>query len=85
MQTIGELFEWVIIDSPPFLPLADASIWERWADGVIVVARQGTSRKRMLQKGLEAIDPQKLLCALLNVSSEGGVQDYYSYYRNEMN
>jgi len=28
-------FDWIIIDSPPILPLADTSVWTRFADGVL--------------------------------------------------
>ena len=64
MNQLATHFDWIIVDSPPVLPLADTSIWMRLADGIILVTRQGTTQKHQLQKGLEAIDPQKLLgCA----------------------
>lgn len=82
MQSVEEIFDWIIIDSPPFLPLADSSIWERTVDGVICVVRHGITKKAKLQKGVEAIDQSKLLCGLLNSSSNENIDDYY-YYRDE--
>jgi hypothetical protein len=41
------------------------------------VARQGTTRKRKLQKGLEALDPNKLIGTLLN--SWKSTNDNYDY------
>lgn len=82
MQAVERVFDWIIIDSPPFLPLADSSIWERWVDGVMLVARQGTTGKRKLEKGLEAIDQSKMLCALINSSTNSTADDYY-YHRGE--
>ena len=48
-------FDWIIIDSPPILPLADTSVWARIADGILLVAREGTTQKRQLKRGLEAL------------------------------
>jgi Mrp family chromosome partitioning ATPase len=52
----------------------------RLADGVLLVARQGTSEKEQLQRGLEAIEPAKLLGALLNCSANTAHSDYYYHY-----
>jgi Mrp family chromosome partitioning ATPase len=76
MERLTTYFDWIIIDSPPVLPLADTSIWMRMADGILLVTRQGTTQKRQLQKGLEALDQKKLLGALLN----GAVASTYSGY-----
>ncbi len=72
-------FDWIIIDSPPVLPLADTSVWMRLADGILLVTRQGTTEKRKLQRGLEAIESQKLIGALLNGTQNSSDSDYYDY------
>ena len=77
MAQLAEWFDAVVIDSPPVLPLADTSVWMRLADGIILVARQGVTEKKQLQKGLEAIEPQKLIGALLNCSKNAAHSDYY--------
>jgi capsular exopolysaccharide synthesis family protein len=81
ISQVTELFDWIIIDSPPILPLADTSVWMRLADGILLVARQGITEKRQLQKGLEALESKKLIGALLNVSKSAACTDYY-YYRS---
>jgi capsular exopolysaccharide synthesis family protein len=80
MDRIAGWFDWVIIDSPPVLPLADTSVWMRLADGVLLVTRQGTTEKQQLKKGVEAIEPNKLIGALVN----GSLASIYSgyYYRS---
>jgi capsular exopolysaccharide synthesis family protein len=70
-------FDWIIIDSPPVMPLADTSVWMRLSDGVLLVTRQGTTEKKQLQKGLDAIDSQKLLGALLNGTMASAYSGYY--------
>ena len=77
MAQLTDWFDSVIIDSPPVLPLADTSVWMRLADGIILVARQGVTEKKQLQRGLEAIEPQKLVGALLNCSKNQTLSHYY--------
>ena len=77
MDQVSELFDWVVIDSPPVLPLADTSVWSRLCDGILLVTRQGISEKRQLQRGVEAIEPQKLIGAILNSSNSSPHSDYY--------
>jgi capsular exopolysaccharide synthesis family protein len=74
---LAACFDWIIIDSPPVLPLADTSIWMRLADGILLVARQGVSEKQQLQRGLEALEPKKMLGALLNCAAASAYSGYY--------
>ncbi|HKW16962.1 MAG TPA: CpsD/CapB family tyrosine-protein kinase [Terriglobales bacterium] len=80
MEQLTGWFDWIVIDSPPVLPLADTSIWMRLADGILLVARQGGTEKKQLKRGLEAIDQKKLLGALLNSAMSAQTSDYYSRY-----
>lgn len=78
---LSQWFDWIIIDSPPVLPLADTSVWEKMADGVLLVARRGISMKRKLKQGTEAIDHKKLIGMVLNSSTRATDEDYYYYRR----
>ena len=80
MDQLGNWFDWILIDSPPILPLADTSVWMRMADGVILVAREGLTEKRELKRGLEILEPSKLLGVVLNSSSETDHSNYYQRY-----
>ena len=42
MDRVTSGFDWVIIDSPPVLPLADTSIWIRLSDSILIVLRPGS-------------------------------------------
>ena len=77
MDQLTSWFDWVIIDSPPVLPLADTSVWMRMADGVLLVARQGASEREQLKRGLAAVESSKLLGAILNCSAKSAQSDYY--------
>jgi capsular exopolysaccharide synthesis family protein len=77
MAQLASWFDWIVIDSPPVLPLADTSVWSRLADGILLVTRQGTTEKRQLQRGLEALDPNKMVGAVMNSSTASNGHDYY--------
>jgi capsular exopolysaccharide synthesis family protein len=80
MEQLTNWFDWIIVDSPPVLPLADTSIWARLADGILLVTRKGITEKQQLQRGLEALEPGKLLGALVNGSTDAAHSDYYQRY-----
>jgi capsular exopolysaccharide synthesis family protein len=77
MDQLTEWFDWIVIDSPPVLPLADTSVWMRLADGILLTSRQGITEKRQLQRGLEAIESKKLIGAIVNSSRTAAASDYY--------
>jgi capsular exopolysaccharide synthesis family protein len=82
MDQLTAWFDWIIIDSPPVLPLADTSVWSRLADGILLVTRQGTTDKRQLQRGLDALETKKLIGALMNCSQSSDNRDYYYHSTN---
>jgi capsular exopolysaccharide synthesis family protein len=69
MDQLATWFDWIVIDSPPVLPLADATIWMRLVDGILLVTRQGTTEKQKLRRGLDVLEPAKLIGTLLNCST----------------
>jgi Mrp family chromosome partitioning ATPase len=77
MEQLMSWFDWVVIDSPPILPLADTSVWTNMADGILIVTRQGTTQKKQLKRGLEALGTQKLIGAVLNSAKNAAHTDYY--------
>src|SRR5580692_6675696 len=80
MEQLEASFDWIVIDSPPVLPLADTSMWSRLADGILLVTRQGVTQKKQLQRGLSSLDTKKLLGALVNGSTDVAHSDYYQRY-----
>ena len=76
---LAAMFDWILIDSPPVLPLADTSVWMRLVDGILLVVRPGTTEKRQLQRGLEAFEPKKIIGTVVNCSKHPS--DGYYYYR----
>ena len=80
MRQVADSFDWVIVDSPPLLPLADTTVWSRFTDGTLLVAREGTTQKGPLQRGLEVIKKSNLLGVVLNGCTDVDHENYYRRY-----
>jgi capsular exopolysaccharide synthesis family protein len=79
VEQLTARFDWVVIDSPPAMPLADTSIWAQMADGILMVARTGTSKKKQMQRAVESLDAHKVIGALLNCPRNAHKDDYHYY------
>ena len=78
---LSTCFDWIVIDSPPVLSVADTSVWMRLTDAILLVTREGTTEKRVLQRGLEVLEPSKLLGVVVNRSKNTHDAKYYQRYR----
>lgn len=77
LDQLAEWFDWIIIDSPPLLPVADTTLWSTMAEGVLLVTRFGITKKKELLSGLGSVDSQKLVGAVVNFSKKLPHSDYY--------
>lgn len=80
MKQVSEMFDWVIVDSPPLLPLADSSVWLRLCDGALLVTREGVTEKQQLERSLEIVNKEQLLGVVLNGSTSPDQKNYYQRY-----
>ena len=77
--------DWIIIDSPPLLAVADAAAVARWADGILMVTRGGVSTREAARKGQEML--AKVGARVVGVvvwgleeSKHSGAYGYYGGY-----
>jgi capsular exopolysaccharide synthesis family protein len=73
-------FDWIVVDSTPMLPGADANLWSRLVDGTLLVVRERVASVRALRKGLESLDNLKLIGTVLNEASESERARYADHY-----
>jgi len=81
---VQEEAEVVILDSPPILPVADASILASQSSGVLLVVDAGKTRSEACRQAKEAVANAggRLLGIVLNkiVPRAGGYYYYHRYY-----
>lgn len=80
ITTLSPHFDWIIIDSPPVLPVADAIDLARAADGVMLVARAAQTPYDVAQRAQAAFANCRLLGFVLNAVKEAPRGGAYYYY-----
>jgi protein-tyrosine kinase len=80
LARLAPVFEWIIVDAPPVLPVSDASVLARMCDGVIFVLRAGETAFDLAQTACQEFKENNLLGAVLNGADEQAMYGVYSYY-----
>jgi len=82
--TIREQFDFVLLDTPPLIPVSDTLALRDLVDGFVLVYRLGFTPHPMFKQAMDEIGEKKLLGVVLNAvepQSERYYQRYYgSYY-----
>jgi Mrp family chromosome partitioning ATPase len=71
-------FDWVIMDAPPALPMADVSELRVHADATLLVVRERRTPRELIAKALEALGDH-VRGVILNEAS-ASFDPYYRYY-----
>lgn len=81
LEKLSEIYDLIIIDSPPILAVTDAQIISTKVDGTLIVVRAGKTKIETLASAKSILDKvnAKILGAVLN-ESENSKESYYSYY-----
>lgn len=78
LERVRPLFDWILIDSPPALPVADASVLGGLVDGVLFVVRANSTPAAASQKACKELGDARIIGVVLNTSEE--TSSYNSYY-----
>ncbi|HUD70343.1 MAG TPA: CpsD/CapB family tyrosine-protein kinase, partial [Dongiaceae bacterium] len=73
-------YDYVIVDSPPVLPVPDTRVIARWADSLLLVVAAHRTPRRYLEEALNALDPEKVAGLVFN-SVDPPPLGPYAYYR----
>src|SRR5258708_6633947 len=80
LAQVSGLFDWVVIDSPPVLPVSDAVVLATMCDGVIFVVRAGTTPAAVSQKACQQFQDANIVGVVLNSADDSvGSGSYYQY------
>jgi protein-tyrosine kinase len=77
---MAPVFEWIIVDAPPVLPVSDATVLAGMCDGVLFVVRAGVTPFDLAQTACQEFRENNLLGAVLIGADEEAMYGTYSYY-----
>jgi protein-tyrosine kinase len=79
MQRVEALFDWIIIDSPPAVPVSDASVLAKACDGVLMVVRSNATPVDMARRARQEFPDEALVGVVLNGTNMDAMP-YTRYY-----
>ena len=79
LERVTPAFDWVILDSPPALPVHDASSLADLCDGVLLVVRAGETNHEVAKKCSLEFREKNLLGVVLNQVEKSETQGSYYY------
>jgi exopolysaccharide transport family protein len=79
LRRAHDMFELVLIDAPPLLPVADARVLAEQVDGVMLVVAAGQTRREALSAAMHEIPEleDKLIGVALNKTTDDDFKGYY--------
>lgn len=85
LNRLREMADFVLIDSPPGLALADAAILGRVADGVLVITALNRTRGAALRSTLQLLNSNRVnvVGVVVNRSRRATVKSYNQYYHDD--
>jgi protein-tyrosine kinase len=79
LQRLEPLFDWIVIDSPPAVPVSDASVLAKVCDGVVMVVRSNATPTDLARRAREEFPDQVLVGVVLN-GTDRETTPYSRYY-----
>lgn len=70
----------ILLDCPPLLAVDDTLVLMRYADGCLLVVREGSTRRSELRRAAELIGEERFLGTVLNFAESHRDSGYYYYY-----
>ncbi|MGH9325164.1 MAG: tyrosine-protein kinase family protein [Terriglobia bacterium] len=82
LNRFGVAFDWIIIDSPPAIPIADARLMAALSDGVLVVVRLGQTPGDLAQQVYQEFRGKAFVGIVLNEVDPRSTYGY-AYYEHK--
>jgi capsular exopolysaccharide synthesis family protein len=81
LRIAREKYAYVIIDTPPLLPVFDAALLAKSVDGVLLVVSANQTPRKLLGEALNLLDASKVLGIVFNRDERPLFGYYNAYYR----
>ena len=79
LDRVTPVFDWVLLDSPPCLPVADATMLADLCDGVLLVVQAGKTASEVAQKACQELQGKNVVGVVLNAVEESHLYGTYYY------
>jgi len=73
-------YDYIVLDTPPFVPVPDGRLITKCADGVLVVLAANRTPRGALAEALSLIDPAKIVGLVFNGDDSPTSSSYYGGY-----
>ena len=85
LQRVEPLFDWIILDSSPVIPVSDATLVAGSCDGVLMVVRSNVTPSDLARRAREEFPDKLLLGVVLNGAPSGKLARSKYYYGEAVN
>ncbi len=82
IEELPEMFNWVIIDTPPLLFAADASLLSTMAHALLLVVRIGSTTIDSVTRAMGALCQNNILGIVVNAAQKSELYSKYTYYHS---
>ncbi len=77
ISTLRHSFDYILVDSPPVLPLVDMNIISKVADAVIMVVLAGKTAQNLVVKAVKSLPSETCIVGVVFNCADVELQDYY--------
>ena len=71
-------FDFIVVDTPPLIPVPDCRLLTRWVDGILMVVAAHRTPRKVVEEGLNLLDGDKVLGLVFN-GERRPPSGYYGY------
>jgi capsular exopolysaccharide synthesis family protein len=73
-------YQFIVVDTPPIVPVPDCGLIARWADGLLIVVAAHRTPRKLLEESLNQLPPDKVVGMVFN-GDDHATAGYHDYYR----
>jgi capsular exopolysaccharide synthesis family protein len=82
LAEVRQRYDFVVLDTPPLLPVFDSALLANAVDGVLMVVAANQTPRKLLGEALNLLDPSKVLGIVFNRDAKPMFGYYDAYYKD---
>jgi capsular exopolysaccharide synthesis family protein len=82
LSDVRRRYDFVVLDTPPLLPVFDSALLANAVDGVLMVVAANQTPRKLLGEALNMLDPAKVLGIVFNRDAKPMFGYYDAYYKD---